>query len=122
MWAQSMAQAGHIEWLRTLPGNTAKQAGRVVESRARRVQGSIAALQLVPGVCCTPIVAGSSYIQAVTFTPSGPDVRAVVTFRCRWRYRSGRLSALGQATTRPLVDPTEPCCPYRFFLKKQSPV
>jgi len=28
----------------------------------------------------TPIFAGSSYIQSVTFTPSGPDARAVVTY------------------------------------------
>ncbi len=27
-----------------------------------------------------PILAGSSYIQAVTFRPSGPDVRAIVTY------------------------------------------
>jgi acyl-homoserine-lactone acylase len=28
----------------------------------------------------TPIVSGSSYIQAVSFTSSGPDARAVVTY------------------------------------------
>lgn len=27
-----------------------------------------------------PIAAGSSYIQAVTFSPNGPDVRAIVTY------------------------------------------
>jgi acyl-homoserine-lactone acylase len=35
---------------------------------------------LVPGVGYTPIFGGSSYIQSVTFTPSGPDARAVVTY------------------------------------------
>jgi len=34
----------------------------------------------VPGVGYTPIFAGSSYIQAVTFTPSGPDARAIVSY------------------------------------------
>jgi acyl-homoserine-lactone acylase len=34
----------------------------------------------VAGVGYTPILAGSSYIQAVTFTPSGPDARAIVTY------------------------------------------
>jgi acyl-homoserine-lactone acylase len=34
----------------------------------------------VPGVGYTPILAGSSYIQAVTFSPSGPDARAIVTY------------------------------------------
>ena len=33
-----------------------------------------------PGVGNAPIVAGSSYIQAVGFTPSGPDARAIVTY------------------------------------------
>jgi acyl-homoserine-lactone acylase len=33
-----------------------------------------------PGVGYAPIVAGSSYIQAVGFTPSGPDARAIVTY------------------------------------------
>lgn len=35
---------------------------------------------LVPNVGYTPIFAGSSYIQAVTFGPSGPDARAIVTY------------------------------------------
>ncbi len=35
---------------------------------------------LVPGVGYTPIFGGSSYIQSVTFTPSGPEARAVVTY------------------------------------------
>jgi acyl-homoserine-lactone acylase len=35
---------------------------------------------LVPGVGYAPITYGSSYIQAVTFTPSGPDARALVTY------------------------------------------
>ena len=34
----------------------------------------------VAGVGYTPILAGSSYIQAVTFTPSGPDARAIVSY------------------------------------------
>jgi acyl-homoserine-lactone acylase len=34
----------------------------------------------VRGVGYTPILAGSSYIQAVTFTPRGPDARAIVTY------------------------------------------
>lgn len=34
----------------------------------------------VPGAGYTPILAGSSYIQAVTFSPSGPDARAIVTY------------------------------------------
>jgi acyl-homoserine-lactone acylase len=34
----------------------------------------------VPGVGYTPIFAGSSYIQAVTFQPSGPDARAILTY------------------------------------------
>jgi acyl-homoserine-lactone acylase len=32
------------------------------------------------GVGFTPIFAGSSYIQAVSFEPSGPDARAIVTY------------------------------------------
>jgi acyl-homoserine-lactone acylase len=35
---------------------------------------------LTPGVGYPAIVAGSSYIQAVTFTPSGPQARAIVTY------------------------------------------
>jgi acyl-homoserine-lactone acylase len=35
---------------------------------------------LVPGVGYTPVLGGSSYIQAVTFKPSGPDARAIVTY------------------------------------------
>jgi acyl-homoserine-lactone acylase len=35
---------------------------------------------LIPGVGYTPIFHGSSYIQAVTFTPQGPDARAIVTY------------------------------------------
>jgi acyl-homoserine-lactone acylase len=34
----------------------------------------------VTGTGFTPVLAGSSYIQAVTFTPSGPDARAIVTY------------------------------------------
>jgi acyl-homoserine-lactone acylase len=34
----------------------------------------------VAGAGYTPVLAGSSYIQAVTFTPSGPDARAIVTY------------------------------------------
>ena len=35
---------------------------------------------LVSGAGFAPILGGSSYIQSVTFTPSGPDARAVVTY------------------------------------------
>jgi acyl-homoserine-lactone acylase len=35
---------------------------------------------LVPGVGFTPILGGSSYIQAVTFKPNGPEARAIVTY------------------------------------------
>jgi acyl-homoserine-lactone acylase len=34
----------------------------------------------VPNTGYTPIFAGSSYIQAVTFRDSGPDARAIVTY------------------------------------------
>ena len=34
----------------------------------------------VPGAGYTPIFAGSSYIQSVTFTPSGPEAHAIVTY------------------------------------------
>jgi acyl-homoserine-lactone acylase len=44
------------------------------------VYNAISPAGLIPGVGFTPIVSGSSYIQAVTFTPSGPDARAVVTY------------------------------------------
>ncbi len=35
---------------------------------------------LVPGVGYTPIFGGSSYIQSVSFTPSGPQAQAVLTY------------------------------------------
>lgn len=35
---------------------------------------------IVPNVGYTPILAGSSYIQAVTFRPSGPDAHAILTY------------------------------------------
>jgi acyl-homoserine-lactone acylase len=35
---------------------------------------------LAPGVGYAPIFGGSSYIQAVTFRPNGPDARAIVTY------------------------------------------
>jgi len=44
------------------------------------VYNAIVPAGLVPGVGYTPIAYGSSYIQAVTFTPSGPDARAIVTY------------------------------------------
>ena len=44
------------------------------------VYNAISPAALVPGEGFTPIVSGSSYIQAVTFTRSGPDARAVVTY------------------------------------------
>jgi len=34
----------------------------------------------VPGTGYTPILGGSSYIQSVTFRPSGPEARAIVTY------------------------------------------
>jgi acyl-homoserine-lactone acylase len=34
----------------------------------------------IPNVGYTPILAGSSYIQSVTFKPSGPEARALVTY------------------------------------------
>lgn len=49
-------------------------------SDASGVYNAMQALSLVPGAGYTPIVGGSSYIQAVTFTPKGPDARAVVTY------------------------------------------
>ena len=44
------------------------------------VYNAIIPAPLVPGVGYAPITYGSSYIQAVTFTPSGPDARALVTY------------------------------------------
>ena len=44
------------------------------------VYNAITPSTLVPNVGFTPILGGSSYIQSVTFTPSGPDARAVVTY------------------------------------------
>ena len=44
------------------------------------VYNAIGPAGLVRGVGYTPITNGSSYIQAVTFTPSGPDARALVTY------------------------------------------
>jgi acyl-homoserine-lactone acylase len=44
------------------------------------VYNAIGSGNLIPGVGFTPIVNGSSYIQAVSFTPGGPDARAVVTY------------------------------------------
>ena len=44
------------------------------------VYNAIGSAALIPGVGFTPISSGSSYIQAVTFTDSGPDARAVVTY------------------------------------------
>jgi acyl-homoserine-lactone acylase len=44
------------------------------------VWNAIAPGSLVPNTGYTPIFAGSSYIQAVTFRDSGPDARAIVTY------------------------------------------
>jgi len=44
------------------------------------VYNAMAPAGLVPNAGYTPIVAGSSYIQSVTFTRSGPDARAVLTY------------------------------------------
>ena len=44
------------------------------------VYNAISPGSLIPGVGYTPIFAGSSYIQAVSFTPQGPDARAIVTY------------------------------------------
>jgi acyl-homoserine-lactone acylase len=49
-------------------------------SGASGVWNAIVPGPLVPGVGYTPIFGGSSYIQAVTFTPSGPEARAIVTY------------------------------------------
>lgn len=39
-----------------------------------------ASWDVTPNVGYAPIAAGSSWIQAVTFQPSGPDVRALITY------------------------------------------
>jgi acyl-homoserine-lactone acylase len=44
------------------------------------VYNAITPSTLIPGVGFTPILGGSSYIQSVTFGPSGPDARAIVTY------------------------------------------
>jgi acyl-homoserine-lactone acylase len=44
------------------------------------VYNAISPGALIPGVGFTPIFSGSSYIQSVGFSPSGPDARAVVTY------------------------------------------
>jgi acyl-homoserine-lactone acylase len=44
------------------------------------VYNAMSPVALVPTAGYTPILTGSSYIQAVTFSPSGPDARAVVTY------------------------------------------
>jgi len=44
------------------------------------VYNAITSSPLVPNVGNTPILGGSSYIQSVTFSPSGPEARAVVTY------------------------------------------
>jgi len=44
------------------------------------VWNAIGPAGLAPNVGYTPIVAGSSYIQAVTFRDSGPEARALVTY------------------------------------------
>jgi acyl-homoserine-lactone acylase len=44
------------------------------------VYNAITPSSLVPGVGYTPILGGTSYVQAVTFTSQGPDARAVVTY------------------------------------------
>jgi acyl-homoserine-lactone acylase len=44
------------------------------------VYNAITPSALVPNVGLSSVVAGSSYIQSVTFTPRGPDARAVVTY------------------------------------------
>lgn len=49
-------------------------------SGASGVWNAIVPGALVPNVGFAPILGGSSYIQAVTFGPSGPDARAIVTY------------------------------------------
>jgi len=44
------------------------------------VYNAITASTLVANAGSTPILGGSSYIQSVTFSPSGPEARAVVTY------------------------------------------
>jgi acyl-homoserine-lactone acylase len=44
------------------------------------VYNAMAASTLIPGVGFTPILAGSSYIQSVTFGRNGPDARAILTY------------------------------------------
>jgi acyl-homoserine-lactone acylase len=44
------------------------------------VYNAIASGPLIDGVGYTPVVAGSSHIQAVTWGQSGPDVRSIVTY------------------------------------------
>jgi acyl-homoserine-lactone acylase len=44
------------------------------------VYNAISPAALVPNAGFTPIFTGSSYIQSVTFSPSGPDARALVTY------------------------------------------
>lgn len=44
------------------------------------VYNAIQPVALAPGIGHPAIVAGSSFVQAVTFTPSGPQARAVVTY------------------------------------------
>ena len=49
-------------------------------SGASGVYNAITPSTLIPGVGNTPILGGSSYIQSVSFTPSGPVARAVLTY------------------------------------------
>ena len=49
-------------------------------SGASGVYNAITPSSLIPNTGFAPILGGSSYIQAVTLTPSGPDARAVVTY------------------------------------------
>jgi acyl-homoserine-lactone acylase len=44
------------------------------------VYNAITPVALTPGIGHQQIVNGSSYIHAVTFTPTGPDARAIVTY------------------------------------------
>jgi acyl-homoserine-lactone acylase len=44
------------------------------------VYNAITPSALVPGVGNTPILGGTSYVQAVTFTDKGPEARALVTY------------------------------------------
>jgi acyl-homoserine-lactone acylase len=47
---------------------------------ASGVYNAITAAPLVPGVGFAQILAGSSWIQSVTFSPAGPEARAVLTY------------------------------------------